>query len=197
MNIPTLGEVYGVIEAWRGWRVDIERVMCDPRSLSVTYRLKSVSFNDMWPAKRPMESEDGRTVESKVAHGSGIYTLKEPEYALFHAGLPHGVLGRVAIWGDIIEHEKGYRSQYAYPIKLIEFPGQDWAALGKEYGVPVIQPSYELLAEAYKVGSSAQAQLTSFQNNVLSNIAATPTNVWPYSRSKYSRGGHQSHQMHS
>ena len=28
------------------------------------------------------------------------------------------VMGKVALWGDIIEHEEGFRAQFAYPLSL-------------------------------------------------------------------------------
>lgn len=46
------------------------------------------------------------------------------------------VIGKVAIWGRVIECEQGYRSEYAYPQELwLLKPGLEY--LSWTYGVPV------------------------------------------------------------
>jgi len=44
----------------------------------------------------------------------------------------------VALWGDVVEHEKGYRARYAYPTKLyVRHPQAKFVAacLEAAYGV--------------------------------------------------------------
>lgn len=36
----------------------------------------------------------------------------------FHPSSVASVYGEVALWGDVIEHERGFRAQYAYPRRL-------------------------------------------------------------------------------
>ena len=45
----------------------------------------------------------------------GIYAYREAPSSVTHA---MGIVGRVAMWGTVIEHQTGYRSQYAYPIDV-------------------------------------------------------------------------------
>ena len=74
--------------------------------------------------------------------GCGIYAFKTKEQllhetdAVFHK--VRIVYGEINLWGTIIEHETGYRAQYAYPKRLwcsstIE-PLAGW--IGYVYGVP-------------------------------------------------------------
>jgi hypothetical protein len=61
------------------------------------------------------------------------------------------IIGEVALWGTVIEHEHGYRAEFAYPTKFYYLsmdrvffrtpsgvPGRTFVdGLGREYGVPV------------------------------------------------------------
>lgn len=47
----------------------------------------------------------------------GIHAIKDPA-RLARSGRTVAVVGRVAIWGRVIEHTKGYRAELAYPSRL-------------------------------------------------------------------------------
>lgn len=51
----------------------------------------------------------------------GIYAVKSFrlvfDYVVEH---PWYVFGKVALWGKVIEHEKGYRAEFAYPLGFYE-----------------------------------------------------------------------------
>ncbi len=47
----------------------------------------------------------------------GIHAMKDPA-RLARAGRSAAVVGRVAMWGRVIEHTKGYRAEFAYPSRL-------------------------------------------------------------------------------
>jgi hypothetical protein len=53
------------------------------------------------------------------------------------------VVGAVALWGRVVEHEWGYRAQYARPMALLEGVGVE--AVADAYGIPVLSAE-ELLA---------------------------------------------------
>lgn len=66
---------------------------------------------------------DGNT-NSRAEH-NGIYAFKTAKDFLTHcenAGLE--IYGKVALWGDIIEHELGYRAEFAKVISLEHFLGK-------------------------------------------------------------------------
>jgi hypothetical protein len=51
----------------------------------------------------------------------GFWAYRDREAAekiLLFSGQPYLVLGRVKLWGDIVEHEHGYRAEYAYPYEI-------------------------------------------------------------------------------
>jgi hypothetical protein len=62
--------------------------------------------------------------ELEAAHRSpepgctcGLHAMKEP--ARLARGSRHaGVIGRVAMWGRVLEHTRGWRAEFAYPSRL-------------------------------------------------------------------------------
>lgn len=57
----------------------------------------------------------------------------------FRRGL---VVGEVSLWGKVVLAKHGYRSEFAYPKRLILVPGEDVSSaqrdeLAVDYGVPV------------------------------------------------------------
>jgi hypothetical protein len=58
------------------------------------------------------------------------------------------VLGRVALWGRVIEHEHGYRAQYGYPQRLglvCRFCFWQWGSLGNAPAIVGWFPRDELV----------------------------------------------------
>ena len=63
----------------------------------------------------------------------GIYALKLPE----PGGDDEMVHGQVRLWGRVIEHERGYRAELAYPSLLYNPPGGKLVPVIAElYGLP-------------------------------------------------------------
>jgi S1/P1 Nuclease len=50
----------------------------------------------------------------------GIYATKSPDPEL--TGWWLGIYGEVYLWGTVVEHESGWRAQYAYPKRLVLSP---------------------------------------------------------------------------
>jgi hypothetical protein len=114
-----VGEIIG----YRAWRV------IGPRWLRrVDDRLRSVYVSDyVWDPCIPA-SGDVRT--------HGIYSFRNVIRSRDGYGyaVPHGPLlfGKVKIWGEIVEHEQGYRSQFARIISL-------------DYGEPELLERFRLI----------------------------------------------------
>ena len=85
---------------------------------------------------------------------TGVHAAKS-----FQDLVEHGVIyGVVALWGDIAEHEHGYRAQYGYPVALYKFPGQERIEeIAANYSAEVRSPTGELLEAYYKAGERAMA----------------------------------------
>lgn len=89
----------GEITAWRTWAI-------------VGGWLKSASADVIWAPGEPMEG-DTKT--------HGCYAYKAKRDAIKHmvketGGV--GIVGSVALWGSVVEHEIGYRAQFAKIVSL-------------------------------------------------------------------------------
>ncbi len=99
----------GEIIAYRAWRVIEPSWMHKSDNL-----LHSVFMKDyVWHPGRPASGDVRR---------HGIYSLRNvirsrQDYGYPNAGGPL-LLGSVKIWGEIVEHEAGYRSEFARIISL-------------------------------------------------------------------------------
>src|SRR5829696_380443 len=115
------------IDAWRVWLVDYE------------LRLRSVLFDAVWPQEEPLVATCRHRRRSwrpwwrevKVDHGApaddcgcGIYGAdrEKATHSYGRLALPGWavgrVVGRVALWGDVVECERGWRASHAYPSRL-------------------------------------------------------------------------------
>jgi len=82
----------------------------------------------------------------------GIYAYKTPEEAKFGENAPRNLgtgstdcWGEVYLWGRVIEHEKGWRAQYAYPKSFVD--SGIARQLATVYGCKVIQDTWEAKAK--------------------------------------------------
>lgn len=144
------------IEGWRVWLVV-------PDGDHSTPRLRSVVQKTVWPARNALVAECcQRRVLAKLlrrpVHESvpeltcqcGIYAteLTRLEPLLAEAPWETGarVLGRVRLWGEVLECEQGWRASHAYPAHLYvpvregrrpRLTQEEIAAGLADYGVPV------------------------------------------------------------
>ena len=56
---------------------------------------------------------------TEIMMGGGFYSLKKLSDAI-EMVLQGPVVGKIAMWGEVIEHEWGYRAEYARIIELID-----------------------------------------------------------------------------
>lgn len=99
--------------------------------------------------------------------GCGIYCFKSDEMLLTQVRIngPRPVIvGRVALWGRVAEHQWGYRGQFAYPVSLhyaFNLSTPDAVALAASYGIPY---------EEQPVWTSAQSKDASWQSRLASQF---------------------------
>ena len=107
----------GEIEAWRAWKTDGCHVF-------------STVTGDIWRPGLPMLGN--------VASGFGVHAWKSKANAITYAwsGM---VVGRVMLWGDVIECENGYRAEYAKILSFDRFYGVriNLNVLRRTYGLPI------------------------------------------------------------
>jgi hypothetical protein len=143
------------LEAWRVWKV-VRR--------DGVYSLGSVVQRTVWAAGEALVAEclaggrlarrlrrrKGRHEAPDVGCRCGIYAGELDVVGRYAADTPFSavshVLGQVALWGTVVECERGYRASHAYPTRIYvpADAGEQWrigwdeVALGLcRYGVPV------------------------------------------------------------
>jgi len=136
------------VSAWRLWEVEL---------LDEAPRLRSLYRFSFWPVGAPLEARceaQRLRLPRRPRHSApsetcscGIYgapfELIRKKLAI-DGGLPPGclfVMGTVSLWGEVLECERGWRAELAYPSRLfvpLGFPGAAEQAIGLgDYGVPV------------------------------------------------------------
>lgn len=137
-----------VIRGWRAWHV-----VHDDRGV----RLVSLWLNADWPARRRIESAcDRHGPHPPLDHACGIHAFKATEDALGYVGerVPFVgfpfvrsvenraclAVGRVSLWGRVVEHADGWRGQFAYPYDIFLVGGSPQLAreLAAVYAVDVV-----------------------------------------------------------
>jgi hypothetical protein len=136
------------VHAWRLWEVE---------DVGAVPRLRSLYRICFWPVRAPFEArcEAHRfRLPRRPRHAAPMATCTCGVYAVpfelmrkrlaLHDGLPRGrslVVGTVALWGDVIECERGWRAAFAYPSRLFmtrESGAAEEQVSGLlEYGVPI------------------------------------------------------------
>jgi hypothetical protein len=134
--------------AWRAWT--LAETADGPE-------LRSVVYAHPWPARRPlrMVCEPGGCLGARwplQPHSCGIHAFKDRASALAfpsmwearrftqHISPEQYVVGQVSMWGRVVEHERGYRCELAYPYAVLLSPEQGGIAppLAARYGVDVL-----------------------------------------------------------
>lgn len=141
---------------WRAWTV--VETAAGPE-------LRSLVYAHVWPAGEPMRQvcEPGGCLAARwpnQPHACGIHAFKEREDAELYprtwearrSGGARSVdvyaIGRVSLWGRVVEHERGYRAALAYPFDLLLPAAHRMLAipLAARYGVEVMVAESRLRA---------------------------------------------------
>jgi hypothetical protein len=142
-----LGKALRVVEYAEGWRV-----WCVQETAS-GLRLASVVHEADWPRGTDLIAACGLVehIAPDVECTCGIHAAREP--ALLWTYL-HGrdepttvarVLGRVALWGRVVEHEHGWRAERAFPLSFVA-------------GDPALQRRLSSLVDADRIGGGHARQ---------------------------------------
>ncbi len=95
--------VYGELTGWRCWHLELLQFV---PGLPSTVLLKSPMYESIWDPGVPVEGEPG-TISM-----AGVNAFKQRVSVVLYPA-QWIVLGTVEMWGDVIEYEDGYRSQFA------------------------------------------------------------------------------------
>lgn len=182
--------------------------MTNPFEWALKKRLLSASMDSAWVEYQPMVADCnggyGQPHTGAAIRGCGcglwaMKTKKQAREASHHYGAM--VVGEVALWGHFVEHQFGWRAEYAYPQRLYVIepwnPTDDRAvklaeSLLEQYGVPVEvwrdeEPKRKKLkaskpsatVTAFASGTSASFFQTFTSTVTMNPFSAAPEPVWP------------------
>jgi len=99
------------VVGWRAWRL---------RRVGGVLTLVSLTRDDRWAPNDAMEATCPRHRAPTQGCSCGLYAASSARN-LAHSGvlgMDICVVGAIAMWGTVVEHARGARSQYAYPARL-------------------------------------------------------------------------------
>lgn len=85
------------------------------------FGLYSVSMGTQWPPGKVITDRMKAEQEIDDTNQVGVWAFSTKEYLEESFSSPDLVYGTVWLWGTVIEHEKGYRAQYAAIRSLDRF----------------------------------------------------------------------------
>lgn len=110
IELEECGVRAGEIIAYRAWR------LCGNKT-----KLHSMFVDYFW------ESDEPQKIGGNLNpyHGNGFHAFKtlektKQEYGFIPGVTPTTVYGEVALWGEVIEHERGYRAECARVTRILE-----------------------------------------------------------------------------
>jgi hypothetical protein len=165
--------VIGPLRAYRCWQVKWQGDQPE---------LRSVYYSTVWPAGTPLRATCERRPSSLAEWIRGLFSRRaeRPTHPAPSWGCQCGVygfarldmdelerspqvagrdpdrgvtaLGVVLLWGRVIQHELGYRAEYARPLTLLRLPpelhtqrsGELLDAVASRYAVPLVSRVTEL-----------------------------------------------------
>lgn len=143
-----------------GWRMWVRGY-----GINLEPYLKSLWGGARWPEREPMVA---RCMQVDTTHSHwmarwklpkvccahsprsgckcGLYAVSDPSPVLQPSDDARFVVGRIALWGKVIRHERGYRAQYGYPLSIglgesaSKVPSRGWEVverLANAYGCEI------------------------------------------------------------
>jgi hypothetical protein len=100
------------------------------------WHLRSVFQLSVWRPHVPMEGEPAWYMNGVHGWKTAAH-LDEYEQHLSHLSRLF-VRGTVELWGKVVQHDRGYRAQYGYPLtldKLTVGAGSDWDPVAMKWTV--------------------------------------------------------------
>ncbi len=156
-RVPGSKPVPGYVEGWRRWRL---------REMPEGLRLLSLWDDSVWPARARMAAH-----RRLSCHGAGLYAYRRLHLAVRDATAFQGagprslagpqpqVFGRVALWGRVIECERGWQGEFGYPqvLYVVGLADDVRDALQRDYAIEVYAVTAKELCD---LAAREQAEVT-------------------------------------
>lgn len=163
------------VDAWRAWAlVEVDGEL----------RLSSLTRPERWAPREPVTAICRHPTHLRPRRfcTCGVYAVPRPELLAGLGPIAGGAVGQVALWGRVVEHERGLRAEAAYPARiglvcatcLADGLGRPAAVVDREErarGVAVLRP---LCAEHAADASVAARPATEIERIVRDAYAVDP-----------------------
>jgi hypothetical protein len=159
-------DVAGLCVGWRAWTV--VETSAGPRLTS------PMRGRILWPPDRALVAQcttRGHDVPDSSCT-CGLYAVHDPAGAVW-AVPDRTVIGYVALWGRVVEGERGWRASHGFPLMLLcplTTPPERRRRLAEAYRVPVVP----LPARSHRLASLADHRIRDLAEAVRRQ-AATPS----------------------
>jgi hypothetical protein len=99
------------LDAWRAWAV-VE--------LGGEPRLSSLTRPERWEPYAPVRARCRHPTHRRPRRfcSCGVYAVPRPELLAGLGPIAGGAVGQVSLWGRVVEHERGFRAEAAYPARI-------------------------------------------------------------------------------
>jgi len=161
------------VEAWRVWRVGLheDRVVLQSLFVGAVWEPEfpliascSGAHRSRW---RPWRKQPNEHQVPELDCQCGIYGVQSVAAARAYLELTPllcgdaRVIGRVALWGDVVEGSSGWRASHAYPLELF-VPAPVIAYRGVRHRAYVNEVLFALEAYGVPVDVAAPSELTPY-----------------------------------
>lgn len=130
-----------------------------PVSRVFRYRLRSLTELSFWPEQRAFEAachadrHDQRAPMAGCECGVWAFRTRQQAFETavsYSAGATAVALGRVRLWGRVVEYEHGWRAQYGAPVDVTIYGATDAMTLdvADGYGIPVVSEALDAQSRA-------------------------------------------------
>lgn len=113
----------------------------EARCIQIEYSYSAVWRKDEDGNIMACPSSPSPTKDGHAGHGCGIYAYKDAETLCRNVrvgvGVANVVVGKVLMWGNVFEHEEGWRSQYGAVHSIFDTDKESDHLVAKKYGVPL------------------------------------------------------------
>jgi hypothetical protein len=136
-------DLIGTVEGWRAWRIAAK-----PPLYGTCPKLMSAAYAYFWAPRVKSRAECSKGFDHVPGEDCmcGFYAastldhLREMGYSNYNENSDAvTVVGQLAMWGKVIAGTQGWRSEFAYPVRMF-VPFEAWKLakpLREGYGVPV------------------------------------------------------------
>jgi hypothetical protein len=167
------------IVGFRGWKVTEETKwikltpFSKPRKQVTGVVLNAAGYHGAWNGREPTMAKCANHKAPNISCACGLYIYKQPDW-MDYGGNAGEVQGAVVAWGHMVEHQEGFKAEWAQPIFIFDPRGIDHRP-----GKPIVLGNDERYLLAKRVSEFLQLPLVPFDKEKVAAIAREYGDIMP------------------